>query len=283
MINRNHLNLLLLLILLVLVGMVFWSSQPTTPVPSQNKPLAIDVQHLQQIIVERQGYPTITLQRHQEQWWLQHPHLPAKASLIDAILSLPSVRRHTSYPVQQLDTTKLGLSNPTLCIHYDSQRLCFGSQNPLDQLRYIQLGEEVHMIYDTLSHQLSGEFQDYLSNHLLPTDASIEKLLLPQLSIEKTQQTWQLLPTSVQASHQQIQQLLNNWQQAQALLITPYQNMEAEEEIEITLQGGNTIRFILVSSEPELILARPEFNVQYHLPEGNLQRLTRLPSLDEPQ
>lgn len=273
--SRNLLNLVLLGILAVLLTVVFWTSEEPPQSSMTTVATAVDLATIKQITIERQGYPPIPLHKKKGQWWLQNPHLPAKASLVDQILKLLESESRAHYPADSLKPENIGLSPPSLCISFDELRACFGERTPLDQLRYLQLGEQVYLIYDTLSHQLSGEPHDYLSLQLLPEMQAITALSLADLQLQKVNGRWQR-PDDYSAD--QVQQFIEHWQNARALVVAPYQGGQGEDVIKITLDGEAHIEFTQLSSEPELIFARPELGIQYHLNEGSLSRLTRLPA-----
>ncbi len=269
---RNRLNLGLLGFVVVLLAVVLWPKAP----PQPPTPTLIDSSAIKLISILRQGYEPTLLERDSSGWQLPQFKLPARQSLIEQILKLPNSESHASYPISEMKLGAIGLENPALCLQLDQHKLCFGNRNPLDQLRYLQIDDQVHMIYDTLSHQLSGEAKDYLSLRLLPEQAKIDQLQLSGLQLQRSENGWQVTPESHHTSADAPQILIDAWKTASALNISHYQSDEPEEWFTLTLQDGETLRFALISSEPELILARPDLGIQYHLSEGSLQQLTRL-------
>ncbi len=278
---KNRLNISLLAILALLLTITFWPGEEPAPAKATTVAGKLDSASINTITVTRRGYPSIVLHKKDQQWWLQQPELPAKAPLISELLALLESQSLISYPLNEIEAGPIGLENPFLCIEYNQQHACFGERNPLNQLRYLQFGDRVHMIYDTLSHQLSGKPHDYVSLKLLPTDAQITALALEDdLALNKSDGIWHLTPQPENYSADQIQQLISNWQQTQAVMVAPYQPTDGEATLQVTLEKQGTISFELASSDPELILARPELGIQYHLSEGSLSRLTRLPTLE---
>lgn len=78
-----------------------------------------------------------------------------------------------------------------------------------------------------------------------------------------------------------INTLAQEWMAAQALQVKLYSAPGSQDEAAeiITLrQGAEQLRFLIVSRTPELILARPEIGIQYHLPQDAAQRLLMLPA-----
>lgn len=279
--SKNRLNISLLAILALLLTVTFWPGEEPAPAKATTVAGQLNSASINSITVTRRGYPDIVLHKKDQQWKLEQPALPAKAHLISELLALLESESLIRYPLDEIEPESIDLENPFLCIEYNQQRACFGERNPLNQLRYLQFGEQVHMIYDTLSHQLSGEAHNYVSLKLLPDDAHITALTLgDDLVLKKSDGIWHLTPPPENYSADQTQQLINNWQQTQALVVAPYQPIDSEATLQVTLEKQGTISFELISSDPELILARPELGIQYHLSEGSLSRLTRLPALE---
>ncbi len=278
--TKNLLNIVLLFTLALLLTITFWPADTPTPGAPATIASSLDRESVNTLTVTRKGYPSIVLHKKEQQWWLQNPPLPAKKHLVTELLALLESKSLIRYPLSEINPQQIGLEKPSLCIKYNQKSACFGDRNPLNQLRYLQFGTHVHMIYDTLSHQLSGVPADYVSPRLLPEGARITALTLDNLTLQHNQGRWQITPQPEHYSADQAQQLLDNWQRARALLVAPYQATDSEATIEVTLENQKPIRFELVSSEPELILARPELGIQYHLSEGSLAQLTRLPTLN---
>lgn len=278
---KNRLNISLLAILALLLTITFWPGEEPAPAKAITVAGELNSASINTITVTRRGYPGIVLYKKDQQWWLQQPALPARAPLISELLALLESQSLIRYPLNEIKPGPIGLENPFLCIEYNQQRACLGERNPLNQLRYLQFGDQIHMIYDTLSHQLSGEAHDYVSLKLLPADAQIITLTLEDdLVLKKSDGIWHLTPPPENYSADQVQQLISNWQQTQAVMVAPYQPTDSETTLQVTLKKQGTISFELISSDPELILARPELGIQYHLSEGSLSRLTRLPTLE---
>lgn len=275
--SRNLLNISLVGALALLLAITFWPSDEIKPIRATIIADELSGGQIDNITITRQGYPSIKLYKKEQQWWLQDPSLPAKKILIKELLALLVSESLTQYPLSEIKPEQVGLDTPFLCIKYNEKSACFGDRNPLNQLRYLQYGKHVHIIYDTLSHQLSGSPHDYVSLQLLPEDVHITALTLEDLSLQRHENSWIVTPRPENYSADQTQQLLDHWQHAQALMVAPYQPTESEATLSIALKKQSTISFEMVSSDPELILARPALGVQYHLSEGSLNRLTRLP------
>jgi hypothetical protein len=275
MLTRTHLNLLLLVILAILVSLTLFEpgveKEPVKTTISQQQK-----QSVQRIKIQRSNHPTIELAKEGDQWWMTAPKkLMAKSSLVERILALQNDTSHSRYPLSTFDLATIGLDEPRLCLWLDDQKYCFGNREPLHQLRYLQVGDEVHLINDTLSHFLSYRFSDYVSPKLFPNDSFISAINLGHQQLQSVDGIWQLTPDDPDISADERQRLIDAWQQARALTVTPYQDDDLEELITIQL-GDQNIKFEILSSEPELVLGRRDLGIQYHFSEGSLAQLTRL-------
>ena len=56
------------------------------------------------------------------------------------------------------------------------------------------------------------------------------------------------------------------WQSASALYVQTAGESSDAEAIEISLEGSNTpVRFLVAAREPDLVLVRPDYGVQYRM------------------
>ena len=76
--------------------------------------------------------------------------------------------------------------------------------------------------------------------------------------------TWQIDP-SLEISADDIISLVKAWQDAQAVTVRKYIETDQDKTIIIEREQAPPITFLVTSPLPNLVLARPEFNVQYHM------------------
>ncbi|QKQ25733.1 hypothetical protein [Candidatus Reidiella endopervernicosa] len=58
--------------------------------------------------------------------------------------------------------------------------------------------------------------------------------------------------------------LVESWQGAEAIEVTPYRDEPSIATITLTPRGGDTITLKMLATTPELILARAELGIRYH-------------------
>ena len=210
------------------------------------------------IHIERRDLDDIIFQKQENNWMMQSPfNLPASPSRIRVMLSLLQAHSYDHFSAPDNDLTPYMLAVPAVSIVFNDTRIAFGDTNPLEEkLRYVLVKDTVHIINDSLFHQIQASATFFLDAKLIPPDATIKTIHLPELKIENTDDG-----KITGASHQ----IINSWKQVESVSVRKYEEIEAIDTIKIELETGELIEFIIVSNRPNLILARPERGIQYHI------------------
>lgn len=196
----------------------------------------------------------------------REPALPADEFQVRALLRLAGQAAVRSYPVGELELPRLALDPPYATVTLDGIEVDFGSLEPLEELRYARVGDHVHLISDMYQHLIEADYTQFVRRRLLAEQARIVALDLPGFSLDKAEGSWEIKPSKA-VSADALQQLVDNWQQASALHIRPAEATPDDAQ-EVTLSLGEPrrqVRFLIAAREPELILVRPDFALQYHM------------------
>jgi hypothetical protein len=90
---------------------------------------------------------------------------------------------------------------------------------------------------------------------------------------------WAIEPEQNKLSADAINKWIEEWRQAQALHIGRYERQKGRGEIVLQFEGApRELHYLIVSREPEFVLARPDIGMQYHLMEDQARQLLSLPS-----
>jgi hypothetical protein len=246
--------------------------------------IALDRKTVTHILIQRDGRADIELQRGDDGNWLllQPVILPADGYRIDALLRVTASKSLGSFPAEPEKLAEYSLSEPAVTLSLNrNTHIAFGSNTPLDHRRYVRLGDTVHLISDTLYYHLIGAFTTFVSKSPLPRGSAIAALQLPELNLQWQQNRWQVTPQPADYSADQVTQLLDAWRYASAIEVKPYDGQTGEV---ITLQPKDTeqpLQFLLTARDPDLVLARPELGIQYHLPAEAAAKMLQLPASGE--
>ncbi len=210
------------------------------------------------IHIERQDLDDIIFQKQDDHWTMQSPfNLPANPSRIKVMLKLLQAHSYDHFSAPDNDLTPFMLAVPAVSIVLNDTRIAFGDINPLDkQLRYVLVKDTVHIINDSLFHQLQTSATFFLNPKLIPPDTTIKTIHLPELTIYNTENG------KVSGAYHQI---IKAWMQVESVYVGKYEEMEPIDTIKLEFTSGEIIEFIILSARPNLILARPDTGIKYHI------------------
>lgn len=274
--SRTLLNLLMLAAVLALVAVTVL--KPGIEPEAENPPLTtLDSANVQRIEIER-GDTVLILERRDGGWWIAgEPTVPADPLQVDLLLRLPGERPLRSYAAADLDLVQLKLDPGQPRVRIDATEFAFGDTDPLEGLRYVRVGDRVHLIRDSYQSVLQGGRTQFTSRRLLPEGADIAALELPDLTLRKRDDGgWDVQPAPERLSADAPQQLIQAWQNASALWVRSYQPAGDRKPVTLTLADGTQLRFELRQAEGETLLARPDLGLQYQLPEESARPLLEL-------
>ncbi len=270
--SKRWLTILVLLVLVIgLGGGVYWLERAPKP---ESPPLITNFapETVQHIVIERQN-ERLQFERQGQIWHMTEPfNAPADAYHIQQLLALPNQTSQTQYAAAAVgDLARLQLQPPQVIVRLEHIELRFGGQNQLDFRRYLQVGETIHLIEDTLFHQLTAPATTWVEHKLLP-DGAIKELDLPgwHITLQDTGE-WVSEPKLPAAD---IEQLVETWRTARAIQVTPDTDEPPpqNQRIRVVIEG-KTLEFNILQQEPELILVRPDLKLRYHFYGTISQRL----------
>ncbi len=272
----NKLNLLLLLAVLGL-GLLAYFQPGLEPQDDSRPPLTtLNPDSIDQIRIQRSGQNDIELRRQGQHWQvrLDGRWLPANAWRIKQLLELaqaPSLARFAAEPAK---LGQYGLAEPRIRLRLGSLDIAIGDTDPLGQRRYLLIGDSVHLISDRFYLHLAAADSDYVRLAPLPEDARINSLELPGgMRLERAEGDWRLSPEQA-ISRDRINQLIDEWRQAQAMQVS--RHAPGEADIRLRLASGETLAFSQAEGDGEWLLIRNDWGLAYHFPAASRARLTRL-------
>lgn len=215
----------------------------------------IHIQHQQREIV---------LTKSDRQWRLTQPiEIAANQFRIKMLLSMLKTYSYAQYPTDDLKLEKFGLANSATSITFNDSKIEFGILNPISEYRYVKSGTLLHLIDDHFYPLISSQLGTLIATELLPVDAAISRLVLPDDTLSRDEQGhWQ---SRHALSSDAIAETIYQWTHKQAFAVHDYMPRESLGEIEVWLENSETpLRFSITDDAPWLIIARPELKLEYH-------------------
>lgn len=277
--SRTLLNLALIALAAGL-GAIAYLRPGHRPPPPQPPLTTLAVKDITHIRIERRGHPTIKLQRRGGVWRITAPmHARANTMRVEGVEDAAGAHSLAQYPAAHFKLATAGLAPPKVRLWLNDHEFDFGGTAPINQWRYVKVGDTVHMISDTIYPFLIMPPTAFVDLALLPPGAGIVELKLPALTLRRgPKDHWSITPPHPGASAARIRALLRHWRDARALYIGHDTGGADKGRVTLRLQGRKApLHFIIRRTHPGLVLARPGTGLSYHLGSTGLHGLLTLP------
>jgi len=263
---RLSLNLFLLVLVTVLTVYLL-----STEAPEQSPylPVAnIDTATVREIRLARPGKADLLIQNTGTDWQIISPvniaANPFRVSSLLAFLQIHSISRVT---ISNPEAFGLSDADNTVTLTFNDQVFRFGDTNPLDQSRYIEHNNTVHLIEDTLYQQLLQDAAFFASNRLLAGSAQLLKIRTANLELDYLDHVWQQAGVTNRLTEADITELVERWQQLEATRVsTAVTKPTSVADIVLEADIGNRIELVTIALTPELLLYRYDAGILYHFP-----------------
>lgn len=260
--TRLLLNLVLICVIAALALVALF--EPGKEKPTSNPLTQIDDGRVDAFTL--QSHETIVFERKNGHWWLKEPlTAPANDIRVRQLLEVAKSDTDAQYPLKSEDLPKYELDKPTATLLIGDQTIRFGGSDPIDMRRYVQVGDTLYLVRDDFSHHLSAGATDFIDKKLLPEDARITAIDVPGTQARLSPEgKWTLQPAPADPAAAATA-LLNAWQSARAIDVKRIDKPAQGEKARIGFADGSTTEFVIVKREPELVLARFDWGLQYEM------------------
>jgi hypothetical protein len=236
-----------------------------------------------QIKVLRKDLDDFEFNKQNETWQLSSPkQFRANSARINAMLRMLNVESYGQLNPADVDLMQLGLAEPIVIMKLNNHEFKFGNTDAIDQRRYVLFDGKIHLTNDSLYQQLMTNAAFFADPELLPENFKINSIQFPENKIESINGQWQL-KTLMDISPDQLKRIIFSWENASAISVDKYEPVESSEPdsiIKISSNNNESIRFVIVSSEPHLILGRKDLGIQFHMGSDETEKLLLIESVD---
>ena len=223
----------------------------------------VSAESINQIII-RHNKREIIIKKHDQEWRLFKPvEISANQYRIKTLLSLLGTNSHAQYRTDDLDLVKYGLDKGSTYISFNNTKISFGKINPINNLRYLMINDELHLTDDNFYPLISSQIGTLIARELLPSGTIIRKLVLPEDTLLRDEnQLWQ---SSRDISGDAITETIYQWTHKQAFAVHNYVERKSLGDIEVHTENSDTpVHFSITDVDPWLIIAHPDLNIEYH-------------------
>ena len=256
-------------LLIALIGIFIYAGnryQADSEFPPVNSISSLKPQDIHTVAIETPNNNQVDLRNNGNQWLFEKPvQWPADNTTVERLISIVQSKSDSRLPVDEIELATFGLDSPQVTLILNDTRIEFGTTNNIGQRRYVKIAATVYLLPDLHLHFITQGLIGLIDRRLLPRSISLKSLKLADLILSKSSDgTWQGEAVG-EAEKERINTLGNNWQTLRAGRIKTYDKSKLPEQIIIArLENGSEIDFFLMTIKPEIVIARPDLNLQYH-------------------
>jgi hypothetical protein len=264
--SRTIINLLLLLAIVILSLVARY--EPGIEAPAEPGSITdITASQVHRIHINRPIRNDLVFVKQSDKHWVMEgpTSVPADSFKIRALARLAEQKPVRSYTIDEMKLVDLQLDPPYASVIINSTAIEFGILEPIDDLRYVRVNDKVHLIPDSHLQLMESGFSQFVRPRLFGENQTIDAIQLPDLLVRKTTKGWETQPPQ-SASTDDLAKFIATWQQASSLHIQPASTELNGEVVETRFSNNATpVRLLIVARDPELILARPDYGIQYRM------------------
>ena len=254
---------------------------------NQNLPRLTDIKQNDIVTIEvlRKNLDNFEFIKQDETWQMHSPlKFMANNARINAMLHLLKAESHGELNSADVELTRFDLTDPNVTIKFNGHIFQFGNTDAIDQRRYVLFNGKIHLVNDSLYAQLTTNAAFFADPKIVPHGFKINGIQFPDNKIEMHDGQWQL-QNLMDISPDQLKQVIFAWNNTAAISVNKYSEPDLASSIMVSSVNGKTIEFIVVSTEPHLVLGRREMGIQYHLGSDESAKLllSENPELNVPQ
>ena len=254
--------LVVLIVGLSLVGIFF---EPSATVEKKPAISQLTADEVDTIDIET-GDLQLRLQRVNDGWNIESPiNWPAQENNVRRLLSILKIEADPLSDTADVDLAALGLQQPKASMHFNGVPLLFGATNNIGERRYAMLDEKIYLLPNVHLVFVNQGLAGLVDRRLLPRHPGIVSLRLPYLELRLDENSLWRSNQAIEFSQASLLRLVDNWRDLQATRISNFDLKQPPRQlIEIELANGEVIEFLLMSEDPEIIIAHPNLGLQYH-------------------
>lgn len=265
-----NLGLAALVVLLLAALFLF---KPATEAEPARLAAGLERNTINRITVRRQGLDDLILEKQGADWFMRAPlAIRANPARVNTLLRLPDTESHAALDPAVHPPERFGLAEPAVMMTLNQHEFRFGGTEAIDRRRYILFRDRIHLTDDFLYPQLTANAAFFAELKLLPEAFNIAKIRFPGNELYKADGQWRL-KTPLDISPGRLQRGVSAWRDAVAISAGMFEAPATPERISVIADNDQTLEFIIVATEPYLILGREALGIQFHMGGDEAEKL----------
>jgi hypothetical protein len=255
--------------------------------PRSDEPVSYPLSALQaggagKIRLERTGQAPVTLEKKDDRWFITAPFVaPAEPFQIQRLLSILDARAASRLAAS--DLARFDLDRPVARLTIDSQTFSFGSINTVSREQYVLTGNTVYPVALLYGAALPADAAQLIRRQLFAGSEAPARFEFSDFTVASADGKWSALPAPPDLSQDDVNRWVDDWRLASALHAEPYAGGKSLGTIKVEFKDGRKITLDILQREPELVLLRPDQNLQYAFFPETAKHLLSPPAGDAPK
>jgi hypothetical protein len=249
--------------------------------PEQPHLTALTSNDVARVRIRQPGGAELSLSRKDGVWMIDAPIVAyANEFRLEPLLRVTEAESYASFAARGQDLKQYQLDPPLAAMTVnDDLELAFGGTEPINNRRYVRVGDTVHLIDDHYYFRLQAGLPAFVSNRLLPPGAQPVRIAAPGFTLSRDAEgRWSASPALEGVSQDAFNSFVDEWKGVQAVEVDRYARDGKEKKVRIEFASGAPIDFQVVESASEVIFGRSDLGVRYHLASDQAHRLLSPPA-----
>jgi hypothetical protein len=232
---------------------------------------------LSSIRIERSGQAPMVLERKNGVWWVTRP-ISAQAEPFQVERLLAILDTKASARLATGDLKRFDLDRPSAKLVLNGQTFAFGTVSTTNREQYVLTQDAVYTIDLRHGAALPADFTQLIRRRLFAGSEIPVAFELAEFALNNKSGKWTLTPAPTELSADDVNRWVDQWRQASALRVEPYDQGKSIGEIRIEFKDGAKLALGILQLEPVLILVRPDEKLQYTFLNEATKRLLTPPA-----
>lgn len=238
---------------------------------------ALQAKTVSSVRIERGGQPAVVLQKKNAMWWIVEPlSAPAEPLQVERLLAITGAEASARLAADNL--ARFDLDRPLATVILDGQSFSFGGVSTATREQYVLTQGAVYTVELRYGAALPADATPLIRRSLFANGEVPVQFEFADFTLHNRDGKWVLAPQSAEPGADDIARWVDQWRQASALRVAVYDQRKPAGEIRIGFKDGRQLALGVLQREPELILLRPDQNLQYTFSSGTAKRLLAPPA-----
>lgn len=276
--SRWILNLVLLLLVAGIAAFLYLRPKPVEQSAQMFTLSKLDPNSFSHVSIALPGKAPVQLEKQQDRWAMTQPYQGrADLAMVGRVLSVAVATTKEKLPATDLG--RFGLDNPTLKVKIDNEEFSFGMYHPVTGEQFVAYKDAVYVLPTIYSEGASTQPLELLDKHVLNEEeqqivgfdfSKLEQWEATGMLVDMQKDgKWKITPEKGKYSQDEINEwYASNWQNVTAKSVEPWKpDHQPHPYVTLKLKNGKTLRLDKIQESPELLIAREDLQILYHLPQ----------------